>query len=108
MSFEIELQLKMCLFLFVDMGYNYDCNNKVELRLNSLKVSSGHRQKLLKKKMYLSNVTSPCKLFKSVSSLFKKKSAQEWDTGQTDAEDVKYTLVTKHLSWRRSFTSTAT
>lgn len=35
-------------------------------------------------------------------------SEQELDTGQTDAEDVKYILVTKHLSWRRSFTSTAT
>lgn len=53
MSFEIELQLKMCLFLFVDMGYNCDCNNKVELRLNSLKVSSGHRQKLFFKNVFI-------------------------------------------------------
>lgn len=58
--------------------------------------------------MYISCIKCDFAFADDQISAFTLMSQQEWATGQTDAEDVKYTLVTKHLSWRRSFISTAT
>lgn len=53
-----------------------------------------------------------CKLWSRLANDLNQRlhfvSEQEWATGRTDAEDVRYILVIKRSSSRRSSTSTAT